>query len=99
MTIYIQQSPAGPARAQVTFDFTTGVTTDLGYPRTAVTPFAAIGGATVVKVVDVVTPAATRFEAVAIASWTSSGGTLSVGYFTGLEASTHYIITVEVVSA
>lgn len=99
MTIHIQQSPVGPARVRVTFDFTTDVTTDLGYPKTVATGLTSIGGATVVKVVDVVTPAATRYEAVAIASWTSSGGTLSVGYFTGLEASTHYIITVEVFSA
>lgn len=99
MAIHIQHSHIGPARKQVTFDFTTGVTTDLGYPRTAVTGFTAIAGAAVVKVVDVVTPAAVRYEAVGIASWTSTGGTLEVGYFTGLEASTHYIITVEVISA
>ena len=99
MTIQIQQSPLGPARVRVLFDFTTGATTDLGYPRTAVTGLTAIAGASVIKVLDVVTPAATRYEAVSIASWTSTGGTLSVGYFTGLEALTHYIITVEVISA
>jgi len=83
----------------VTVDITTGTTLDVGYPKRVNTGLTSIAGVLVVKVLDVATPAAIRYEAVAVALWSSSGGMLSVGYFTGLEVSTRYIITLEVLGA
>lgn len=80
-------------------DITTGAALEDSYPVGVRTELASIVGVQVLRVRDVATPGAVRYEAGAVASWSASGGLLSVGYLTGLEASSRYIITLEVIGA
>lgn len=86
-------------RELVTLDWTTGATLEAGYPAIAATGLSRVEGVHVVRVVDVAAPDALRYEAVQVAQWSASGGQLAIGYLTGLEVSTRYLITLEVLGA
>lgn len=80
-------------------DFTTGTTLTANYPITVSTGAASILGVHIIKCVNNTNPTNARYEAVQVADWTSSGGTLTINYITGLEPSTSYTFTVVIYSA
>lgn len=87
------------ANSTYSLNVTTGATLDSVYPVTLATTLGAIGGLHVIKVVNNTQPTAVNYEAIQIASWTASGGTITINYITGLNPSTSYTLTVVVYSA
>lgn len=86
-------------RKLLELDWTTGASLEDGYPAVLSTGLASVEGVHVVRVRDVIVPDAVRYEAVQVAQWTASGGSLSIGYITGLETARRYLITLEVLGA
>lgn len=86
-------------RRLLELDWTTGASLEDGYPAVLSTGLSTVEGVHVVRVRDVIVPDAVRYEAVQVAQWTASGGSLSIGYITGLETARRYLITLEVLGA